>query len=290
MNTRTALITGASDGIGKATARTLAAKGWRVLVHGRSTGKTNAVAAEIRSQTGNTEVTALIADLSRLSDVRRLAEEVVARGELHALVNNAGIGAFQYTLSADGVEMTLAVNHLAHFVLTDLLLHELRNNAPARIITVSSQSHTRAHMHFDDLNLTRGFDANKAYGQSKLANLLFTYELARRLQGSGVTANAFDPGPTMTNLMQGIMRDSTGMQKLIVNALMPRMAQPPESVGQSLAWMVDAPELELVSCAYFDRSRKRIQSSKASYSVQDAQQLWTVSEALALQNLAAATT
>ena len=190
------LITGATNGIGLAAAETLAAHGAKLAIVGRTEARARAAAAQIAAKARSTQVVdTLIADLSSQASVRKLAAEVIGRyPRLDILINNAGAMYTPRQLSPDGIELTWAVNHLAPFLLTDLLLDRLRASAPARIITTASAAHGGATIPFDDLGAERSYRSFGRYGETKLANILFTSELARRLQGSGVTANCFHPG------------------------------------------------------------------------------------------------
>jgi retinol dehydrogenase-12 len=195
------MVTGATSGIGAVTARALAEKGAAVVVVGRDAEKSEATVNLIQQQTGNPRVEYLLADLSVQEEIRRLAERFKSRYQrLHVLVNNAGAFFMSRQLSADGLEMTFALNHLAYFLLTHLLLDILKASAPARIVNVSSNGHRGMKINLEDLKSQGRYAPMQAYGQSKLANLLFTYELARRLEGSGVTVNALHPGFVATNL------------------------------------------------------------------------------------------
>src|SRR5258707_9803495 len=195
MQGKICLITGATNGIGKETALGLARLGATVIVVGRSRDLGAATVAEIKQKSGNSNVESMTADLSSMAEVRRLAKEFKAKyNALHVLVNNAGAIFLSRQLSPDGYEMTFALNHLSYFLLTNLLLDLIKASAPARIVNVSSDSHERAHINFDDLQSTKGYTGIGAYGQSKLANIMFTYELARRLSETGVTVNAVHPG------------------------------------------------------------------------------------------------
>ena len=190
MNDKICLVTGANSGIGKVTAKVLAAGGATVIMVCRDRDKGEAARHEIVGKTRNENVELMIADFSDLRQVRRLAAEVKAKySRLHTLVNNAGAYNGKRMITADGYEMTFAVNHLGYFLLTVELLDLLKSSAPARIVNVASEAHRNSHINFDDLNLENGYSGWKAYAQSKLANVLFTYELARRLEGTGVTAN-----------------------------------------------------------------------------------------------------
>src|SRR3954447_61760 len=191
---RTVLVTGGTHGIGKATAAGLAARGARVAITGRDRGRADAAAAEIRAD-GGPPVDVFVADMSSQAEVRRLAAEVLASlPRLDVLVNNVGGFWNSRHVTADGLERTFALNHLAPFLLTHLLVGRLRESAPARVVTVSSDAQRMGRIDFDDLQGERSWSAQRAYNQSKLANVLFTYELARRLQGADVTANVLHPG------------------------------------------------------------------------------------------------
>lgn len=200
---RTILITGATRGIGRAAAEALAAAGARVIVHGRDALRVGVVVS-IAGRRGG--VDGIVADLASLADVRRLAAEIAARYDrLDVLINNAGLATRRRELTVDGFERQLAVNHLAPFLLTNLLLPKLKASAPARIVNVASNAHHRAAFDIDDLNWERRpYSAPGAYGATKLANILFTRELARRLQGTGVTANCLHPGVVATNIFSGL--------------------------------------------------------------------------------------
>ena len=202
MQGKTCLITGGSDGIGYAAARQLAAMGARVVITGRNAAKTDAAVKRIAAETGNPAVESLLADLSSQAETRRLAADALARlPRLDALLNNAGGIFLSKTVSADGIEMTFALNHLAYYLLTNLLLDRLRESAPARIINVASSAHRNAgKLRISDLPDANRSGGYRAYGRSKLCNILFTRELARRLAGSGVTVNAVHPGLVRTGM------------------------------------------------------------------------------------------
>ena len=200
MKDQVCLITGGTDGIGKAAAFGLAVQGVRLLVHGRDPDKGARAVAELKARSGNPEIEFLQADFSSLAEVRRLAAAVMERTpRLDVLINNAGGIFAKRTVSKDGYEMTFAVNHLAPFLLTQLLLEAIRNGTRARIVTTASGAHRRAKIPFEDLQSTNRYSAMRAYGTSKLANILFTRTLAKRLQGTGVTATCLHPGFVRTN-------------------------------------------------------------------------------------------
>jgi NAD(P)-dependent dehydrogenase (short-subunit alcohol dehydrogenase family) len=275
MDRKVCLVTGATSGLGAATARALAQKGLSVVVVGRNRDRCEQVAAEIAQTTGN-EVEWLLADLSVQSQIRRLADEFTVRHDrLDVLVNNAGAIFLQRRMSADGIEMTLAVNHLAYFMLTCLLLDRLKASAPARIVSVASMAHEGVQLDVDDLNHGAGFPA---YKRSKLANLVFTYELARRLAGSGVTANAVNPGLVRTNI-----NANNGWVGRLSNALV-HLRYRAASIGpaegaRSIVQLATADELAGISGQYFSGG-SAVPSSPASRDLDTAKRLWLFSERL----------
>ena len=204
MRGKTVLLTGATSGIGKAAFLALADMGPHITFLARNEGKAKETIREVTERTGNRNLDVILCDLASLDMVRRAAGEFLASNDqLDVLANNAGIFNGKRTLTQEGFESVFAVNHLSHFVLTNLLLDRLRTSAPSRVVVTSSYSQFRGHIDFDDLMAERSFHSWAAYGQSKLANTLFTFELARRLAGSGVTANCFHPGAVRTNIGRG---------------------------------------------------------------------------------------
>jgi NAD(P)-dependent dehydrogenase (short-subunit alcohol dehydrogenase family) len=268
---RTALVTGGTGGIGLATAAGLAGLGARVGIVGRDRARAQAAAERIRGAGG--EVDVFTADLSAQREVRRLAEEArAAYPRLDVLVNNVGgYWATRHT-TEDGLERTFAVNHLAPFLLTQLLLDRLTSSAPARVVTVSSGAQAMGRIDFDDLQGERSYSGQRAYNQSKLANVLFTYELARRLEGSGVTANALHPGVVRTAFGQ---EDSRGWMRLMLPVLRPFMKSPERGAETSI-YLASSPDVEGVSGRYFAGSRPK-SSSRASYDTAAAARLWQTS-------------
>jgi NAD(P)-dependent dehydrogenase (short-subunit alcohol dehydrogenase family) len=270
---RTCLITGANSGIGKVTARELAAKGATVVMVCRDRSRGEAARAEIRRATKNDRVELLIADLSEQRQIRRLAADVKERfSELHVLINNAGIWNDKREVTADGYETTWALNHLAYFLLTKELIDLLNASAPARIINVSSDYHKLGHIDFDDIQLNQGYSGGRAYGQSKLANVIFTYELARRLEGTGVTANCLHPGAVNTNFFNNVK----GLFGFLTWIGRPFLRTPAKG-AETAVWLASSPEVEGVTGKYFfDRKERR--SSPESYDPNVASRLWEASE------------
>jgi NAD(P)-dependent dehydrogenase (short-subunit alcohol dehydrogenase family) len=271
---RTVLVTGATNGIGGATAAGLAALGARVGVVGRDRGRTEAAVTRIREAGGAAD--AFVADLSAQREVRRLADEVLAAyPRLDVLVNNAGgYWAHRHT-TEDGLERTFALNHLAPFLLTNLLLPRLRASAPARVVTVSSGAHVTGRIDFDDLQGEKGYGGQRAYGQSKLANVLFTYELARRLEGAGVTATVLHPGVVRT----GFAREDSGRLMGLGLPLARPFMKSPEQGARTSVHLASSPEVEGVTGRYFVGGRP-VRSSRASYDEAVAARLWEVSARL----------
>jgi len=276
MNGKVVLVTGATNGIGKVAALELAKKGASVTIVGRSAEKTAAAAAEIRQASGSSAVEFLLADLSVMAQVRRLAGEFLQKhNRLDVLVNNAGAYFSQRQLSADGYEMTFALNHLSYFLLTGLLLDLLKASAPARIVNVSSAAHTMGPLDFNDLMTEDyGMAGFKAYGRSKLANVMFTYELARRLEGTGVTVNALHPGGVNT----GFGKNNTGLVKAAMK-IFGRFSLTAEQGAQTTIYLASSPEVNGVSAKYFDKC-KAVASSEASYDLAAQRKLWEISEKL----------
>jgi len=275
MQNKICLITGATNGIGRATATALARKGATVVVVGRDGERCHNTVAEIKTETGNPDVDFLLADLSVQAQVRQLAKDFRSRyARLDVLVNDAGVINFFRQLSADGIEMNFAVNHLSYFLLTNLLLDTLKASAPARIVNVSSNSHRHKQLDFGNLELKRGYWAGIAYGRSKLCNLYFTYELARRLEseGAGVTVNAMHPGFVHTN-----MAANNGWLVRLFLPFIHRNSLTPEQGADTVVYLASSPEVEGVTGKYFVR-RREVDSDPVSYDVDAAKKLWQVSE------------
>jgi NAD(P)-dependent dehydrogenase (short-subunit alcohol dehydrogenase family) len=270
------VVTGATSGIGKETAVALAKGGATVAVVCRTRDRGERALDEIRRRAGRGPVSLFVADLSARAAVRTVAAELrAALPRIDVLVNNAGLALRDRIVTEDGFENTFAVNHLAGFLLTRLLEPTLVASAPARVVTVSSEAHRWGTIRFDDLMGERTYDGWKAYAQSKLANVLFTYELARRLQGTGVTANCLHPGLVGTAFAS---RGPTAIRFLS------RLARPflrsPANGAATSVYLASSPEVAALSGQYFAGRRAR-RSSKASYDPAVAARLWEVSERLA---------
>lgn len=274
MRGRVCLVTGATSGIGRVAATALAGMGATVLLAGRDQGRGEAAVTAIRQRGGTAEF--LRADFSSLGAVRELAAEVRSRHpRLDVLLNNAGGVNGERRLTQDGIEQTLAVNHLATFLLTEELLELLVASAPARIVTVSSEAHrVLKTLDFDNLHGEQRYKPFRAYAISKLANVLHTYELDRRLRGSGVTANCLHPGVVRT----GIWRASRGILRLLTLAAQPFMISA-ERGAQPLVKLASDPALTAVSGRYFVK-QKEVPSSPLSYDAEVARLLWETSAAL----------
>lgn len=272
MRDKICLVTGATSGVGLVTAQALAQQGAMVLLVARNPDRGAATVKRIVQETGNPNVDVVLADLSSQSQIRQLAAAVQRRcAHLDVLVNNAGALFTQRRLSADGIEMTLALNHLGYFLLTNLLLDRLKASASARIVNVASNAHMGGRINFADLQGQHRYGGWRAYAQSKLANLLFTYELARRLDHTEVTANAVHPGFVAT----GFGRNNRGAFAWLIR-LAQFAALSPEQGAQTLIYLASSPEVQGVTGKYFVKKRA-VTSSKASYDYSVARRLWDVS-------------
>ena len=276
MKDKICLITGATSGIGKATAVQLAELGATLVLVGRNPEKTTATVEQIREQTGNQEIHCFIADLSSLQAIRQLADDFKAHHQrLDVLINNAGALMLSRQETVDGIEMTFALNHLSYFLLTNLLLDVLKSSSPSRIVNVSSDSHLNAHLDFEDLQIQKRYRGAKAYGRSKLANLLFTYELARRLEGTGVTVNGLHPGLVAT----GFMATNNGLRGRIYNFFVRRVGRSVAKGARTVTYLAASSDVEGVTAGYFV-DEGVVDSSPASYDKDDSLRLWQISEEL----------
>ena len=262
MKNKIILITGSTDGIGKQTALDLAEMGATVIVHGRDHERTKSVVSELKKATENNNIDFLIADFSSLEEVKKFSNQLHEKYDrLDVLINNAGVYMRQKELSKDGFEMTFAVNHLSHFLLTYLILDLIKKPDHSRIINVASMAHAHE-MDFDNLQAEKFFDGYTAYSLSKLCNILFTYELARRLEGTRITVNCLHPGVIKTKLLRvgwGLGGDSL------------------ESGSRTSVYLASSPEVENVTGRYYANSRPAI-SAKVSHDPVFQNKLWQMSE------------
>ena len=270
MGGKVAMVTGANAGMGKEIALALGGMGATVVMVSRDRTRGEAARAEVESKTGNHEVELLLADLSSQQSIRGLVTDFEARhNRLNVLVNNAGITLAKRTETADGIEAVFATNHLAAFLLTNLLLPVLKASAPSRVVTVSSAAHSMGKIDFDDLQSANGYNEIRAYNASKLSNVLFTYELARRLAGTGVTANVLEPGFVKTNL-----------RVPFPFSLFSFMRGSAVSGARPTVFLASSSEVDGVSGSFFSQKGVATKSSALSYDADAARRLWTVSAEL----------
>lgn len=275
MTGKTCLITGGNSGIGKATAIGLAKLGATVVIVSRDKDKSEAAIFEIRSLSRNKDVDSMVCDLSSLDSVRELAHDFMARyKQLHVLVNNAGVFLPKRVPTADGLETTFVTNHLGHFLLTNLLLDELKASSPSRIINLTSSAHYATEIDFEDLQGEKKYSGYQAYSQSKLANVLFTHQLAKKLEGTGVTVNSLHPGVVRT----GFGKDQGGLMSIAVRIGSPFMMSA-ESAARAVIYLATSPEIEGVSGKFYSKGREK-RSSNQSYDTASAERLWKVSAEL----------
>jgi len=280
MNGKVCMVTGATSGMGEMTARRLAELGATVILVGRNRERGDETLRRIVAATGNTAVELMLADLSSQAQIRQLVQQFKSRYQhLHVLVNNAGAWITTRQESIDGIEMTFALNHLGYFLLTNLLLDTLKASAPARIINVSSYGHKQTQMNFDNLQAKQRYDGLQAYRQSKLANILFTYELARRLAGTGVTVNAVNPGLVATRFG---FNNFGFIPAWIVNLLTRvygLVGTNAEQGAQTSIYLATSSNVEGVTGKYFEK-QTAVPSSEESYDPAVASRLWQVSIAM----------
>jgi len=275
MKDKICLITGASSGIGKATALGLARMGATVVMAARSRSHGKAALEEIKSVSGNPAIELLLADLSSQTAIHQLAQDFKERySNLHVLINNAGIAPIKRSVTVDGLESVFAVNYLAPFLLTNLLLDRLKSSAPARVVNVAGEYHRKATIRFDDLMSEQDYNGSQANNQAKLALILFTYELARRLEGTGVTVNCLHPGAVATDapLKDPDLPSFAGLMYRLVRLFF----LSPEKGAQTSIYLASSPEVEGVTGQYFIKNAP-VKSSPESYDVAIAKRLWEVS-------------
>jgi NAD(P)-dependent dehydrogenase (short-subunit alcohol dehydrogenase family) len=278
LTSRVCLITGASSGIGKATALEVAKQGATVAMVCRNRERGEAARVDVAHQSGNAAIDLYIADLASQAAIRQLADVIKAKyPQLHILINNAGLNLSQRTLTVDGIETTFAVNHLAPFLLSQLLFDALKAAAPARIINITSG--LMQPIAFDDLRRDKRYRALEVYAQSKMANVLFTYTLAQRIEGSGVTVNCMTPGLVRTELG----RDLRGWFRLFLLVMRPFM-QTPEQAAEALLYLASSADLDGVNGKCF-AGKKQTPPSSAAYDGAAAEQLWQISEQLTQRTL-----
>ena len=275
MRGKVVLITGATSGIGKATALELADMGATVVIIGRDQEKGKRVMEEIASATGNQALDFIKCDLASLDEVKKASSEFRSRYQrLDVLIDNAGGVNGQRKVTIDGYEYTFGVNHLAHFLLTDLLLDLLKASAPSRVVVVSSAAHGNGHIDFEDLMSEERYGTFRAYSQSKLANVVFAFELARRLKGTGVTVNALHPGLARTNFSKGLGRGGIALYSILSILIISA-----KKGAQTSIYLASSPEVANVTGKYFVKRRVK-ESSPESKDEVVAKRLWEVSEQL----------
>lgn len=280
MEGKICLVTGATAGIGQATAWILAQLGATVIGVGRNPVKNENSTNLIKEKTGNTSVEYLLADLSSQKEIRMLAWQFRAKYDrLDVLINNAGATFGERLESVDGIEMTFALNHLGYFLLTNLLSDVLKSSAPSRVINVSSSLHKFGKLNFNDIPFHYGYARSKAYQRSKLANIGFTYEMARRFCGHAVTVNAMNPGLVATNVGQAAGGISAKMKGLVDKIA----GLTPEEGAQTIVYLATSPEVTGVTGRYFVKE-KSIPSLKMTYDLDFCRRLWEVSEGLITQD------
>lgn len=277
---KTILVTGSSNGIGREASVELARRGGRVVMVGRDPERTETARRAVIERSGSNDVSQLLCDFSSQAAIRDLAKSFLARHDrLHILVNNAGGVNKKRRIGPDGIEATFAVNHLGYFLLTSLLRDALVKSAPARVVVVASVGHRRGTMDFDDLGFERGYSITKAYGRSKLANVLFASELARRLAGTGVTSNSLHPGAVDTNIWSG----APLWAKPIIQILFRPFFISAEEGGSYIVDLAASPAYEGVTGQYFERG-KRVYPAPLAQDEALARRLWEVSEGLVRQS------
>lgn len=275
MDGRVCVVTGATTGIGRVAATALAGLGATVVIVGRDAARAEDTRREIAARTGDAKLQVVLADLSVQAEVRRAAAEILAaQPRVHVLLNNAGAIFGQRQLTPDGIERTFALDHLAYFLLTHLLLDRLRESGGARIVNVASLAHRRGDMDFSDLQYARRYDGQRAYARAKLANILFTHELARRLEGTGVTANCMHPGTVATGFGE------TGpLAWRVFFRYFRFLLRTPEQGADTAIWLASSPEVANVSGRYFV-DRKEARSSPLSHDRTVERRLWEESARL----------
>lgn len=280
MNGKVVIVTGATNGIGKISALELARMGAEVVLVSRSQSKLDSTAQEIKSATGNQNISTIQADLSSIADIRNAAETFLSQYDrLDVLLNNAGAMFTSYKASVDGYEMTFALNHLSYFLLSNLLLDTLKKTAKeqgeTRIVNVASNAHLGGSVDFDNLWNRESFSIASTYGDTKLMNILFTYELARQLEGTNITANALHPGLVNT----GFAQNDNKVVALLAKPFIALMGRSPQEGAETSIYLASSPEVKGITGKYWVDKRQK-SSNKASYDQVTQKRLWEVSEEL----------
>jgi len=279
MTGKTVIITGANSGLGKATALELAQRNARIILACRSMTVASQTAELIIRQTGNTKMIPHVLDLSSMRSIKEFCDSILTEEEdINVLINNAGVFQCPYTKTSDGFEMQMGVNHLGHFLLTSLLIERLKSSAPSRVVVVSSALSTRGAINFEDIHSEDRYDKMKAYADSKLANLMFTQELSRRLKGTGVTVLAMHPGMVATNLGRHVVSETT---RFFLTPLVVALGLRDASEGcQAIVYCSCAEELQDQSGLYISKLCKPCKYPDNAVDQKDIQRLWDVSEQL----------
>lgn len=275
---KTVIITGANTGIGKETAKVLSAKGGRIILACRDMKKCEEAKTEIEYDTVNQQIICKELDLASLSSIHKFADDVNKNERfVDILINNAGIMRCPKMITKDGFEMQLGVNHLGHFLLTHLLLDKIKKSSPSRIINISSLAHTRGKINFDDLNSANDYDPGAAYNQSKLANILFTKELSKKLDGTGVTVNALHPGIVMTELGRHMSAHKSALSGTLLKPFFWTIMKTPKQGAQTSIYCALSKDLENVTGKYFSDCKEKEVSEEAN-DEKIAKRLWLISE------------
>ena len=277
MQGKTVVVTGGTSGIGEVAAVTLAGQGARIVLIARDRARADATLARLRTANSSALHTVHLADLSSLAEMKRVASEIAAaEARIDVLINNAGAVFTSRQESVDGLEMTFAVNHMAYFVVTNILLPNLKATQGARIVSTASGAHSSGKIDFDDLQLRKSYSTFRAYGTSKLMNILFNRELARRLEGSGVTANCLHPGGVATRFGS----NNTGVMAAIFKVAISIAGISPEKGAQTIIHLASSPDVATISGEYFYKC-KIIEPTLAAQNDADAKRLWDASAKIA---------
>ena len=276
MRGKTIVVTGATSGIGEVAAIRLAQQGARIVFTARDPKRASATMAKLTKANGSLEHVVHMADLSLLAEQKRVARDIAAEPKIDVLINNAGAMFNRRSETPDGLERTFALNHMGYFTVTNLLLERLKQTPDARIVTVSSNAHRRAHLDFDDLQSRRAYQGFAVYSKSKLCNILFNRALAKRLAGTGVTANVLHPGFVATRFGD----NSGGLMRTVLKVAKPIGAISPEEGAQTMVYLASSPAVENVSGVYFYECKSALPTAEARND-EDARRLWEMSAQIA---------